>query len=247
VSVLKIEGLYKEYRFGFANRQRLSAVENLSLNVEPGEIYGFLGPNGAGKTTTLKIITGFLAPTGGIVEIFGKDIRDWKIRERMGFLPENPTIYPFLNGYQALYMIGKLFSMNHKSLVKRIDELAGELGMDRELKLPIRKHSRGMLQRVGLAQALINNPDLLLLDEPMNGLDPVGRKMFREVILRRREAGKTVFFSSHILSDVEMICSRIGLLHRGRIVLEQPMSEILNRSDGKSLEDVFMEKVGETS
>ncbi|HOX29029.1 MAG TPA: ATP-binding cassette domain-containing protein, partial [bacterium] len=122
-----------------------------------------------------------------------------------------------------------------------------DLGMEREMVTPIRKHSRGMIQRVGLAQALINDPDLVVLDEPMNGLDPIGRKMFREEILRLREAGKTVFFSSHILSDIEMICDRIGLLHRGRIVLEQPMKEVLNRADGKNLEEIFMEKVGEAS
>jgi ABC-2 type transport system ATP-binding protein len=247
VNVIEIKGLSKEYRSGFTGNKRFSAVDNLDLAVGAGEIYGFLGPNGAGKTTTLKIIMGFLRATSGKVLLFGEDASHWKVRERVGFLPENPNIYPYLTGRQALYIIGKYFSMPHKRIVKRIDELSCELGMERELILPIRKHSRGMAQRIGLAQALINEPDLILLDEPMNGLDPIGRKMFREAILRQREAGRTVFFSSHILSDIEMICTRIGLLNRGRIVLEQPMSEILNRPDGKKLEEIFMEKVSEQS
>lgn len=246
MSVLVIGDLRKEFRYGWRGRQIIRAVDGLSLRIEPGEIYGFLGPNGAGKSTTLKTIMGFLTPTSGEIEIFGENARNWKVRERIGFLPENPFIYPYLTGFQALYVIGRLFSMPHGRIKSRIGELAVELGMEKELTLPIRKHSKGMLQRVGLAQALINDPDLLLLDEPMSGLDPVGRKMFREVIRRRREAGKTVFFSSHILSDVEMICDRVGILSRGRIVLEQPMSEILNRADGRRLEDIFMEKVGET-
>ncbi len=247
MNVLEINSLRKEFRIGFAGRKRFTAVDGLNLTVGAGEIYGFLGPNGAGKTTTMKIIMGFISATSGKVSIFGEDASRWQVRERVGFLPENPNIYPFLTGRQALYIIGKMFSMSHKSITERIDELAAELGMDRELDTQIKKHSRGMAQRVGLAQALINKPDLILLDEPMNGLDPIGRKMFREVILKQRAAGKTVFFSSHILSDIEMICDRIGLLNRGRIVLEQPMPEILNRPDGKSLEEIFMEKVGEQS
>jgi ABC-2 type transport system ATP-binding protein len=246
VSVLVINDLKKEYRFGWRGQQIIRAVDGLSLKIEPGEIYGFLGPNGAGKSTTLKTIMGFLTPTSGEIEIFGQDARGWKVREKIGFLPENPFIYPYLTGYQALYIIGKLFSMPGGRIKARIGELAAELGMEKELKIPIRKHSKGMLQRVGLAQALINDPDLILLDEPMSGLDPIGRRMFREVIRRRRESGKTVFFSSHILSDVEMICDRVCILNRGRIVLEQPMAEILNRPDGRRLEDIFMEKTGET-
>ncbi len=245
MSVLDIRNLKKEYRTGWRGNIVTVAVDDLSLSIEPGEIYGFLGPNGAGKTTTLKIILGFLKPTAGDVKVFGHDAMDWKVRERIGFLPENPAIYPYLTGYQALYMIGKLFSIPHRDLTKRINRIAGELGMDRELKTPVSNHSRGMRQRVGLAQAMLNDPDLVILDEPMSGLDPIGRKMFRESINMLREAGKTVFFSSHILADIEMICDRIGLLHGGRIVLEAPMTEILDREDGKGLEQIFMEKVGE--
>jgi len=246
VNVIEINGLCKEYRSGLAGRNKFSAVNGLNLEVGSGEIYGFLGPNGAGKTTTIKILMGFLKSTSGKALLFGENASHWKVRERVGFLPENPNIYPYLTGRQALYIIGKYFSMPRKRILKRIEELSAELGMERELSLPIRQHSRGMAQRIGLAQALINEPDLILLDEPMNGLDPIGRKMFREAILRQRDAGRTVFFSSHILSDIEMICTRIGLLNRGRIILEQPMSEILNRPDGKSLEEIFMEKVSET-
>jgi len=243
--VLEIKELGKIYRTGFAGRQVIRAVDGLTLNVEEGDIFGFLGPNGAGKSTTLKMIVGMLKSSSGSIKIFGESADNWKVRERVGFLPENPTIYPYLTGYQALYIIGKYFSMTNSELSARIGKLADELGMERELSLPIQKHSRGMLQRVGLAQALINDPDLILLDEPMSGLDPIGRRMFREVILRRREAGKTVFMSSHILSDIEMICNRVCIIHHGTVVWDCAMDELRASGDHARLEDIFMQKVGE--
>ncbi len=246
MNVLSISKLRKEFKTGFTGSKRFTAVNDVNLSIEAGEIYGFLGPNGAGKTTTLKIIMGFLRPTSGEVKIFGGNAGDWRVREKVGFLPENPNIYPYLTGRQALYFIGKYFSMSNIAIKKKIDELTEELGMERELDTPIRKHSRGMAQRIGLAQALINEPQLILLDEPMNGLDPIGRKMFREVILRQKEAGRTVFFSSHILSDIEMICTRIGLLNKGRIVLDKSLNEVMKEAEGRGLEEIFMEKVSET-
>lgn len=246
MNVLNISKLRKEYKTGITGSKRFMAVDDVNLSIESGEIYGFLGPNGAGKTTTLKIIMGFLRPTSGEVRIFGGNAEDWRVREKVGFLPENPNIYPYLTGRQALYFIGKFFSMTNSAIKKRIEELTEELGMERELDTPIRKHSRGMAQRIGLAQALINEPQLILLDEPMNGLDPIGRKMFREVILRQKEAGRTVFFSSHILSDIEMICTRIGLLNKGKIVLDKSLNEVMKGAEGKGLEEIFMEKVSGT-
>ncbi len=243
MSVLEISGLNKSYKVGLLKRETVKAVTDLNLRIEQGEIYGFLGPNGAGKTTTLMSIMGFVTPTSGTIKVMGENPGNWHARETMGFLPDNPNIYPFLTGYNALYVIGRMFSLSHSEIKKRISRLADELGMDRELRLPIRKHSRGMRQRVGFAQALINDPDLLIMDEPMNGLDPIGRKMFREVILRRREAGKTVFFSSHILSDIEMICDRICIINRGRIIYENTMRGVTDEGNGASLEDIFMKKV----
>jgi len=243
MSVLDLQDLHKQYVTGWPRKNMVDAVDNLNISIEEGEIYGFLGPNGAGKTTTIKMIMGFAHPTSGRIMVFGEDSVNWKLRERMGFLPDNPVLYPFMTGYNALYIVGKLFSMKHSEVKKRISQLAEELGMERELKTPVGKHSRGMRQRIGLAQALMNDPDLLIMDEPMSGLDPKGRKMFREVILGCRQRGKTVFFSSHILADIEMICDRIGIINYGRMVYEDKMENVLGLEKDRSLEDIFMEKV----
>lgn len=245
-AVLEFQKLRKEFQGGLGRRMPLTAVDDLNLSIEAGEIFGFLGPNGAGKTTTLKITMGFLRATSGRVSVFGQDAALWQVRERLGYLPENPVIYPYLNGRQALTVFGRMFSMSGAEIRRRIDDLAARLGLDRELTMPIRKHSKGMLQRVALAGALINDPELVILDEPMSGLDPIGRKMFREIILRLKEQGKTVFFSSHILADIEMICDRVALLHRGRLALHSSMKDIVEgqKSGGPGLEEIFMQKVG---
>ena len=245
-AVLEFKDLYKQYKTGLGSRRRIVAVNHLNLSVEQGEIFGFLGPNGAGKTTCLKIIMGFLRATSGSVSILGGSHADWRVRERVGFLPSTPVIYPYRNGRQALAVFGHMFGLDNTTLNRRIADLAAQLGLDMELTLPISKHSKGMAQRVGLAQALINDPELVILDDPMSGLDPIGRRMFRDVILRLKERGKTVFFSSHILSDIEMLCDRVGLLHRGALVMDAPMDRILaeQREGGKDLEQIFMEKVG---
>jgi ABC-2 type transport system ATP-binding protein len=245
-TALEFKGLTKEYHTGFGKNKRLVALDKLDLTVGAGEIFGFLGPNGAGKTTSIKLSLGFIRPTAGSATIFGKDTRDWRVRERVGYLPENPAIYPYLTGRQALEIIGRIFSMDKAKINKRIGELKEQLGLGLELDLQIKKHSKGMVQRVGLAQALINDPELVILDEPMSGLDPIGRKMFRDVMLLLKSQGKTVFFSSHILSDIEMLCDRVAMLTRGCLVMDEPMSEMLEqqRAGGKSLEEIFMEKVG---
>lgn len=244
--VLEYKNLYKQYKTGIGSKRRIVAVDGLNLKVNQGEIFGFLGPNGAGKTTCIKITMGFLRATSGQVTILGKCNTDWRMRERVGFLPENPAIYPYLTGRQALAVCGRMFSLDSATLNRRIADVSEQLGLDLELRIPLGKHSKGMLQRVGLAQALINDPDLVVLDEPMSGLDPIGRRMFREVILKLKERGKTVFFSSHILSDIEMLCDRVGLIHKGRLVMDTPMADILEqqKQGGKDLERIFMEKVG---
>jgi len=240
LNALEITKLRKVYKTGLFRKESVVAVNDLSLRVRQGEIYGFLGPNGSGKTTTLMSIMGFVRPASGDILVLGTPPGASESRERIGFLPDNPVLYPYLTGYNALYVIGRMFLMSHGETKKRISLLADELGMDRELRLPISKHSRGMRQRIGFAQALMNDPDLLIMDEPMNGLDPMGRKMFREVIIRRREAGKTVFFSSHILSDIEMICDRICIVKNGEIVYEDTIKGAAETGGGKSLEETFM-------
>lgn len=248
--VLEISGLKKVYRYGFAKRNSVVAVDGLNLAVRRGEILGFLGPNGAGKTTTIKMTMGFLKPTDGKISVLGESAQNWWVRNSIGFLPENPSIYPYLNGYQALMAVGRMFSLNGRAIRQRIESLSEQLGLDRELKIPLQKHSKGMTQRIGLAQALINNPDLVILDEPMSGLDPIGRKMFRETIMKLKSEGKTVFFSSHILSDIEMLCDRVTILNRGKLIMDAKMADILkqqNENNGKTLEQIFMEKVGAAS
>ncbi len=233
--VLKVEGLGKTFKIGFWGR-RVTAVHHLDLEVRRGEVFGFLGPNGAGKTTTLKMLMGLIYPTSGKAWLFGREIGDLDARRRLGFLPESPYFYDYLTGGEFLRFYGHLFGLGGGALERRADELLEMVGMSHARNLQLRKFSKGMLQRVGIAQALVNDPELVVLDEPMSGLDPVGRKEVRDLILRLKESGKTIFFSSHILHDAEMLCDRVAIIMKGKLVACGRVSELLRQGDTKSVE-----------
>jgi len=229
------EQLTKQFTVGLRQRT-VTALQGLDLEVNAGEIFGFLGPNGAGKTTTMKILMGLIYPTSGQARLFGKPLGDVNVKQRIGFLPESPYFYDYLTADEFLLFYGQLFGMPRAELTHRIDELLSLVGLAKSRSMRLRRFSKGMLQRVGLAQALINDPQLVILDEPMSGLDPIGRKEVRDLILHLKESGKTVFFSSHILSDVETICNRVGILVRGRLRDVGSVEELLGRYGVKTVE-----------
>jgi len=220
----------------------VKALDRLNLTVETGHVFGFLGPNGAGKTTTMHILLGFIAATSGHASLLGTDVRYSIARQRIGYLPEHSDTYRFLSGRELLAMTGRLFRMKSSPLRARVDALLEEVGLERAADRRIATYSRGMMQRICLAQSLINDPDLVILDEPTGGLDPLGRMDIRKIIARLRERGKTVFFSSHELSEVELVCDRVAILSKGRLVAEGRASELAR--PGESLEKYFMKVVG---
>lgn len=227
-AALRTESLSKKYQTHFWSRVKV-ALRDLTLEVQPGEVFGFLGPNGAGKTTAIKAILGIVRPTGGRAYLFGKQVaRHPDLLARVGFLPENPYFYDFLKGWEFLDTCGRIFGIPASERKTRVDQLLEKMGLAESRDLQLRKFSKGMLQRIGLAQALINNPDLVILDEPLTGLDPLGRKQVKDLILSLKEQGKTVFFSSHILPDVEMLCDRVGILWRGRLVKSGRLDQLLS-------------------
>jgi ABC-2 type transport system ATP-binding protein len=226
MAVIQAAGLTKEFRLGF-RRTKALAVDQLDLEVQEGEIFGFLGPNGAGKTTTLKMLMGFIRPTSGKAWLFGEEIGEVRVRQQIGFLPESPYFYDYLTATEFLAFYGRLFGLRRDVINERTALLLKQVGLESSGRLQLRKFSKGMLQRIGIAQALINDPQLVILDEPMSGLDPIGRKEVRDLILQLKERGKTVFFSSHIIPDVEMLCDRVGILVRGRLHDIGRLSEIL--------------------
>lgn len=221
-----------------AGASPVRALSGLSLRVERGEIFGFLGPNGAGKTTTLKILLGLIKPTGGYTEILGAPTGDVEIKRRIGFLPEAPYFYDYLTAEEFLGFYGSLAGIDRAVLGKRIRELLDTVGLSHAHSRQLRKFSKGMLQRIGLAQALIHDPELIVLDEPMSGLDPIGRKQVRDIILQLRDRGKTVFFSSHILPDVEMICDRVAIVIQGKLRAGGRVDELANHGHTRSVEIV---------
>jgi len=225
-AVIKTEGLEKFFKTGLSGKQ-IMALKGINLNIYRGEIFGFLGPNGAGKTTTIKILMGLIFPTRGKAWILGKELGDIETKKRLGFLPEHPYFYEYLKGWEFLEFYGQLFELKGKVLKERIEYLLDLVGLSHAAYLPLRKYSKGMLQRIGIAQALINDPELIILDEPMSGLDPVGRKEIRDLILELNRTGKTIFFSSHIIPDVEMICNRVGILLKGELVSTGKLDEII--------------------
>jgi len=237
-TVVQVERLRKHFRVGFWGR-RVTAVEDLSLDVRRGEVFGFLGPNGAGKTTTIKILMGLIYPSGGQVRLFGRPAGDPAAKAKLGFLPESPYFYDYLSSREFLRFYGHLFALRGAALEKRVDQLLEMVGMAHARDLQLRKFSKGMLQRVGIAQALINDPELVLLDEPMSGLDPIGRKEVRDLILRLKESGKTVMFSSHILHDAELLCDRVAMILKGRLVASGQVPDLINQASTSSVELVI--------
>ena len=215
---------------------RRVALDRMSFGVRPGEIYGFLGPNGAGKTTSIKVLTSLLKQDSGVARVFGADPTERETRKRLGFLPESPVFYDQLSGREFLHFCGRLCGMEGGALRKRAGALLERVGLAGAADLQIRRYSKGMNQRVGIAQALLHGPDLVILDEPMSGLDPIGRAEIRDLIVELGREGKTVFFSTHIIPDVEIICDRIGLVNRGRLVAEGSVEELLSSARSAATE-----------
>jgi len=224
--ILDVFHIYKSFRLGFLMR-RTEVLNDVSFQVYPGEVLGFLGPNGAGKTTTIKVINGIIFPDQGYIKIFDQDHTKMSVKKRIGYLPEDPYFYHYLTGREFLNFYCQLFGYSSKERKERINNLLRLVRMEEKADLQMRKYSRGMLQRLGMAQTLINEPDLLIFDEPMSNLDPIGRRHIRDIILQLKKEGKTIFFSTHILSDVEMICDRVVIIVQGRIASEGKISDLV--------------------
>lgn len=233
--VIACQGLTKVFK-DFWMRSRARAVDNLNLEVRPHEIFGLLGPNGSGKSTTIKIVLGLLRPTRGRVAVFGKPPSDVSIKKRIGYLPEESYMYPFLNARETLDYYGRLFEIDHRTREKRIDELLDMVGLTNAQFRPVREYSKGMQRRIGLAQALINDPDLLILDEPTTGLDPIGTRQVKDLILELGRRGKTVLLSSHLLADVEDCVDRLVILYGGKIRAHGTCEELLEAQERTSIE-----------
>ncbi len=225
--VVEIENLTKDFSVGFWRKRPLRALDNLSLQVHKGEIFGFLGPNGAGKSTTLKILMNLLHPTSGSARILGRSVDTVSMHQAIGFLPENPYFYDYLTPAELLTYMGRLCGLREPALSQKVDALLANVGLTHARDLQLRKFSKGMVQRIGIAQALINDPEIVFLDEPMSGLDPLGRMEVRRIIASLKARGVTVFFSSHILPDVEAICDRVAILNQGKLQEVGALEDIL--------------------
>ena len=227
---VEINKLTKDYETGFWRKRKVRALDQLSLTIEAGQVFGFLGANGAGKTTTLKLLMGLIYPTAGGARILGRDISDVSMHARVGYLPENPYFYDYLTAREFVTYCGELFRMDRSTCESRAEELLTRVNLEKKSwDRQLRKFSKGMLQRVGLAQALVNNPEIVFLDEPMSGLDPVGRREVRDLIASLRTQGKTVFMCSHILSDIEVLCDNVAILKRGKLAHAGSLEELRAR------------------
>lgn len=227
-AAIETEELTKDFLVGFWRRRPYRALDGVSIQVQAGEVFGFLGPNGAGKSTMLKLLMQLLYPSRGSARILGRPAGDLSMRRRIGFLPENPYFYDYLTAEELLTYFARLFGYGGADVSARVSRVLDEVGLAAERRMRLRQFSKGMVQRVGLAQALLNDPEVVFLDEPMSGLDPLGRKQVRDIIVGLRKRGSTVFFSSHILSDAEALCDRVAVLVQGRLVGTGRISEILN-------------------
>ena len=223
---IRTENLSKDFSIGFWRPKPYRALYDLNLEVAQGEVFGFLGPNGAGKTTTLKLLMQLIYPTSGRAEILGRPVGDISVKRRIGYLPESPYFYDYLTAEELLLYFADLFGYARQERHERVARLLDEVGIGEERRLQLRKFSKGMIQRVGIAQALVNDPEVVFLDEPMSGLDPLGRRQVRNLILKLRDRGTTVFFSSHVLSDAEALCSRVGILAGGRLVVSGRIADL---------------------
>ncbi|MCF8240483.1 MAG: ABC transporter ATP-binding protein [Melioribacteraceae bacterium] len=230
MSIVEINNLTKIYSGGF-KRNSVTALQDFSLTVEPGTIYGLLGPNGAGKTTLVKVLLGITFPTSGEAKIFGKDISDYTVRQRIGYLPENHKFPSYLNGGEVLKFFAEMSGYKDKNLNNRIDELLDIVKMRKWKRTKIKNYSKGMMQRLGLAQAMINDPDLIFLDEPTDGVDPIGRKEIRDLLQELKSGGKTIFLNSHLLSEVELVTDRATILHKGKLVRQGTMEELTTQKE----------------
>src|ERR1700678_3433713 len=238
MNAIEILGLEKTYLVGFWAKRPKRALHPLHLNVEEGEIFGFLGPNGAGKTTTLKLLMGLVFPTAGSARLLGRDWTDPEVKAQIGFLPEQPYFYDHLTAHELLNYYGQLSGVPAKDRKRRIDEVLTRVGLTDVKGVQLRKFSKGMLQRAGIAQAILHDPKLVFLDEPMSGLDPMGRREVRDMIQQLRSEGKTVFFSTHILSDAEALCDRVAVIHQGELRGVGAVADLTSGTQGK-IEIIF--------
>lgn len=230
---IEILGLEKTYKVGFWHKRAKRALEPLHLTVEEGEIFGFLGPNGAGKTTTLKLLMGLVFPTAGSARILGRDWTDPEVKAQIGFLPEQPYFYDYLTAHELLDYYGQLSGVSASDRKRRIPEVLSRVGLRDVKGLQLRKFSKGMLQRAGIAQAILHNPRLVFFDEPMSGLDPIGRREVRDLMEQLKQEGKTVFFSTHILSDAESLCDRVAIIHKGVLRSVGAIEDLTSTIQGK--------------
>ncbi len=227
--ILECTGVTKEFKTGL--RGRVRALDNVNLSVNSGEIFGLLGPNGAGKTTLVKILLGLVSPDSGSLSMFDTDVKDFRIRSKVGYLPENPGFPPYLNGRQVMELFGSLAGVDPEIRIKKTDELLNMLNMDKHAGRKVTTYSKGMTQRLGLAQTLIHDPDIIFLDEPTDGVDPIGRRDIREVLISLKNSGKTIFLNSHLLSEVEMICESVAIMDKGRIVSSGNLDDLNSDSN----------------
>jgi ABC-2 type transport system ATP-binding protein len=240
MSVIEINNLTKDYEVGFWRKRKVRALDGLSLSIDGGQIFGFLGANGAGKTTTLKLLMRLIFPTDGSAQILGHDIRDVSMHQRIGYLPENPYFYDYLTAREFLDYCAQIFGYPVESRRKRAADLLARVKLDeKRWDTQLRKFSKGMLQRVGLAQSLVNDPEIVFLDEPMSGLDPVGRREVRDLIAELRDEGKTVFMCSHILSDIEVLCDRVAILKKGRLAQVGYLDELRRKTEDPNRMEVM--------
>ncbi len=226
MEVISTKNLKKDYQAGGFSKEKITALKNFSFNVNQGDIFGLLGPNGAGKTTLVKILLGIVYPTEGEVSIFGESIKNEKYKNKIGYLPENHKFPNYLSGEQVLHYFGMLSGLTSTEVKSRSDEYLRIVDMEKWKKTKIKKYSKGMMQRLGIAQAMINEPELIFLDEPTDGVDPIGRKEIRDILLALKDKGKTIFLNSHLLSEIELMCNKVAILNKGELIKEGTIDEI---------------------